>query len=93
MLAALKQGVEDGGSLGAAHRAQGLEGLHIGSQLVASVRNGGERSSVETPTLWYVALAESLDAPLATLDLRLTRASVPACRFLSPRIGSSPPKA
>lgn len=30
---------------------------------------------------WYVALAEALDAPLATLDARLSRASGPRCRF------------
>jgi predicted nucleic acid-binding protein len=32
----------------------------------------------------YVALAEELDAPLATLDRRLARASGPACSFLLP---------
>ena len=33
---------------------------------------------------WYVALAEALDAPLATLDKRLANASGPRCRFLTP---------
>lgn len=33
---------------------------------------------------WYVALAESLDARLATLDLRLTRATGPRCKFSTP---------
>jgi predicted nucleic acid-binding protein len=32
---------------------------------------------------WYVALAELLDAPLATLDGRLVRAPGPRCRFLT----------
>ena len=32
----------------------------------------------------YVALAEALDAPLATLDLRLARASGPRCEFITP---------
>jgi predicted nucleic acid-binding protein len=32
----------------------------------------------------YVALAERIGAPLATLDARLTRASGPMCRFLTP---------
>jgi predicted nucleic acid-binding protein len=32
----------------------------------------------------YVALAEELDVPLATLDLRLARAAGPRCRFLTP---------
>jgi predicted nucleic acid-binding protein len=33
---------------------------------------------------WYVALAEGLGAPLATLDLRLSVATGPTCRFLTP---------
>ncbi len=33
---------------------------------------------------WYVALAEALDAPLATLDVRLAQAPGPRCRFLTP---------
>ena len=32
----------------------------------------------------YVALAEALDAPLMTLDRRLSRATGPACAFLHP---------
>ena len=31
---------------------------------------------------WYVAVAEALSAPLATLDIRLTKAPGPHCRFL-----------
>ena len=33
---------------------------------------------------WYVALAEALDCPLATLDQRLVRSSGPTCHFLAP---------
>lgn len=33
---------------------------------------------------WYVALAEALGCPLATLDKRLSRASGPTCRFMTP---------
>lgn len=33
---------------------------------------------------WYVALAESLDARLATLDMRLSRAPGPRCGFATP---------
>lgn len=36
---------------------------------------------------WYVALAEALKAPLATLDTRLARATGPRCRFRTPRKG------
>ena len=39
------------------------------------------RDNVTAYDAWYVALAESLGARLATLDLRLSRASGPKCRF------------
>jgi predicted nucleic acid-binding protein len=42
------------------------------------------RSNIRTYDAWYIALAESLGAPLATLDRRLTRATGPACRFETP---------
>jgi len=42
------------------------------------------RENVTCYDAWYVALAESLDAPLATLDVRLTRATGPRCRFQLP---------
>ena len=36
---------------------------------------------------WYVALAEALNLPLATLDVRLAQASGPTCAFLTPPSG------
>ncbi len=42
------------------------------------------RSNVTCYDAWYVALAEGLAAPLATLDRKLTRATGPTCRFLQP---------
>jgi predicted nucleic acid-binding protein len=39
------------------------------------------RNSVTAYDAWYVAIAEALDATLATLDRRLVRASGPLCRF------------
>lgn len=42
------------------------------------------RANVTPSDAWYVALAEWLQAPLATLDRRLTRASGPRCGFLTP---------
>lgn len=41
------------------------------------------RRTVSSYDAWYVALAEALEAPLATLDRRLRRASGPRCRFLT----------
>ncbi|MCA1839508.1 MAG: type II toxin-antitoxin system VapC family toxin [Actinobacteria bacterium] len=42
------------------------------------------RSSVTPYDAWYVALAESLQARLMTLDLRLARATRPGCEFEVP---------
>jgi len=42
------------------------------------------RHAVTSYDAWYVAVAEALGLPLATLDERLSRARGPACRFLTP---------
>ena len=42
------------------------------------------RRNVTPYDAWYAALAEELDVPLATLDLRLARSSGPTCRFRVP---------
>jgi predicted nucleic acid-binding protein len=42
------------------------------------------RDNVTAYDGWYVALAESLGAKLATLDLRLTKATGPRCVFVTP---------
>jgi predicted nucleic acid-binding protein len=42
------------------------------------------RSNVRPYDAWYVALAEALAAPLATLDRRLSRATGPLCTFRTP---------
>ena len=42
------------------------------------------RLNVTAYDAWYVALAESLDAKLATLDLRLAQASGCRCAFQTP---------
>jgi predicted nucleic acid-binding protein len=41
------------------------------------------RDTVTPYDAWYVALAETLDAELATLDRRLVRAPGPRCGFLT----------
>lgn len=38
---------------------------------------------------WYVSLAETLGWPLATLDVKLTGAPGPRCRFLTPASGTT----
>ena len=42
------------------------------------------RGSLTSYDAWYVALAEALGCPLATLDRRLSRASGPACEIIVP---------
>lgn len=42
------------------------------------------RDTVSAYDAWYVALAETLEAPLATLDVRLAQAPGPRCAFLLP---------
>lgn len=45
------------------------------------------RANVTSYDAWYVAVAEELDQPLATLDRPLAAASGPRCRFLLPPSG------
>lgn len=42
------------------------------------------RHTVTSYDAWYVAIAEALRLPLATLDERLCKARGPACEFLHP---------
>ena len=42
------------------------------------------RDNVTAYDGWYVALAEALHCPLATLDKKLTRAAGTSCDFLTP---------
>jgi predicted nucleic acid-binding protein len=46
------------------------------------------RENLTASDACYVALAELLEAPLATLDNRLARASGPQCEFVTPDTGS-----
>ena len=41
------------------------------------------RENVTCYDAWYVAIAEAVGAPLATLDARLANAPGPRCRFLT----------
>lgn len=50
------------------------------------------RGNVTTYDAWYVALAESLDATLATVDVRLRGASGPRCPFATPSVEADPPR-
>lgn len=44
------------------------------------------RDNLTAYDAWYVALAESLDVPAATLDMRLASAPGPSCTFLTPDV-------
>lgn len=43
------------------------------------------RHNLSAYDAWYVAAAEQLELPLATLDRRMSRATGPRCNFLLPR--------
>ena len=47
------------------------------------------RGAVSAYDAWYVALAEALEVPLATLDVRLAHAPGPRCAFVVPDVGGS----
>ena len=42
------------------------------------------RHNLTSYDAWYVALAESLDCPLITLDRRLSRSTGPTCEVITP---------
>ncbi len=42
------------------------------------------RKNITAYDAWFVALAEGLEGPLATLDKKLSRASGPRCKFRTP---------
>jgi predicted nucleic acid-binding protein len=42
------------------------------------------RDNVTSYDAWYVAIAEQLEAPLATLDRRLVATPGPMCTFVTP---------
>ncbi len=42
------------------------------------------RSNLTSYDAWYIAVAEALNLPLATIDRRLAQASGPVCRFMIP---------
>lgn len=42
------------------------------------------RDNLTSYDAWYVALAEFLGSPVATLDIKLARAAGPRCRFQTP---------
>jgi predicted nucleic acid-binding protein len=44
----------------------------------------GLRHNVTSYDAWYIAVAEALKLPLATLDGRLSKADGPTCEFLTP---------
>ena len=62
--------------------------LSVRAELFPYAALGGRvwqlRRTVTPYDAWYVALAEELGVPLATLDDRLTRAPGPRCAFVTP---------
>lgn len=67
-----------------AHRDLGLMQVELFPYGVCADRAWQLRGNVTSYDGWYVALAELLEAPLATLDARLSRAAGPRCSFVLP---------
>jgi predicted nucleic acid-binding protein len=81
--------LEISGRLSRSEAGQALQDLQrLGLQLAPfapfAPRVWELRFNVSSYDAWYIALAEQLDAPLATLDRRLSAADGPRCRFLLP---------
>lgn len=58
--------------------------IHLYSYEALGPRVWELRHNVTPYDAWYVALAEALDAPLATMDQRLADAPGPRCTFSTP---------
>lgn len=68
----------------AAHRDQMSLDLEVYAFAPVADRVWELRHTMTSFDAWYVALAEALELPLATLDARLARATGPSCKFLLP---------
>jgi predicted nucleic acid-binding protein len=69
-----------------AHEQVSAMGVTYHAYDVVAARVWQLQENVTPYDAWYVALAEYLEAPLATLDARLTRAPGPRCDFLVPPV-------
>jgi predicted nucleic acid-binding protein len=69
----------------AAHRDQMSLDLEVYAFAPVVDRIWELRHTMTSYDAWYVAVAEALELPLATLDARLARATGPSCKFLFPR--------
>ena len=81
--------LEQTGSLSARDAANALRELVSGPLELHAFSPFAERvwelrGNLTSYDAWYVALAEALDCPLLTLDLRMSRSPGPACTFLTP---------
>jgi predicted nucleic acid-binding protein len=61
---------------------RGNKRVNVADRLTAYQQAPGH--TVTSYDAWYVALAEALELPLATLDGRLSRARGVGCKFLTP---------
>lgn len=58
--------------------------VELVSYEIVAARAWELRHNLNSYDAWYVAVAELLDAPLATLDQRLVNAPGPTCAFRTP---------
>jgi predicted nucleic acid-binding protein len=66
----------------AAHRDQMNLDIEVYAFAPVAERVWQLRRTLTSYDAWYVAVAEALEMPLATLDTRLARAAGPTCDFL-----------
>lgn len=67
-----------------AHRRLGRTGMALLPFAPFEERIWELRHNLTAYDAWYVAVAEALDCPLVTLDIRLSRAPGPTCAFITP---------
>ncbi len=77
-------GIADATSAGSAHRDLLDLDVELWPHRQLADRAWALKENIGYYDACYVALAELLDAPLVTLDRRLSRASGPRCQFLVP---------
>ncbi len=79
-----RRGYLSGGEANRAHRELAESSVSLFEFGPFAERIWELRNNLSSYDAWYVAIAEALDCPLVTLDLRMSRSPGPTCTFLTP---------